>query len=240
MIDETDQLAERPAEQRDLCFAGDMSPIGPGARVIALRFKRGAVIVASESPDKFEELMAARTGVEESLNADFLTLHVNGRYRVAWAERVPGERIDEGLCEDVRPLIKTPKFARDDAALFFVLEHRLRMRQAEGYEKLADWLVTEAECRDEWLKVLGESLSSNASRAGSAWDNVLGRALGGSFRWVSWHGPKERGVLKISPVVPALVESGFCARFLARVEERMAAADACGEPDAADTQRGDA
>lgn len=239
MIDEMQQPLERSAEQQDLCFLGDTSPIGPGARVIGLKLKRGAAIVASEKPDDFAELMAARSGVEESLNADFLTLHVSERYGVAWAERVSGERIDEGLCGDVRPLIKKPKFGRDMAALFFVLEHKLRMRQAEGYEKLADWLVTESECREAWLQVLGESLSPNANKARSAWDNALGRAQGDPFRWVSWHGPEERGVLRISPVVLALVESGFCSQFLAKVEERMAAADACEESDVANSERGD-
>lgn len=226
MIDELEQPTGQPLEQRDLCFSGDTSPIDPAARLIAVRLKRGALIDAFKEPDEYARLVAARTGVEESLNADFLTLHVSERHRVAWAECVPSERIDDSIYDGVRSLIKRPKFGRNDAALFFVLEHMLRMRQAEGYEKVADWLVTEAECREAWLEVLGESLSSNASNAGSAWESVLKRAQGDSFRWLEPHGSEERGVLRITPVVPALVDAGFCSGFIARVEGRMAMEDA--------------
>lgn len=202
------------SETTNKCFAGDMSALPFEARAASSVLKKGAVIDGYEEEDRelYFHVLDHVKEVEEALNVDFLTLKLDKRNYVAWAERVPDEKLEA----EVPRLMRKPQgLTRDEGMLFFVLVYLLRERQAKGYE---EWLVREDDARAEWEKRLKGQGSGRTSQK-QPWENAKKSAI--KRRWVKPAGEGKDGILRVTNVVAALDAAGFCSSLIEKSEEEM-------------------
>ena len=202
------------SEKTDICFAGDMSALPFEARAVSVTLKKGVVIDGGEEEGRelFSNTVRFRAEVEEALNVDFLTLRLDMKNYVAWAERVP----DEGLEAEVPRLMRKPKgLTRDEGMLFFVLVYLLRERQAKGFK---DWLVREDDARAEWEERLKGQGSGRTSQK-QLWENAKNSAI--KRRWVKPAGEDKEGILRVTNVVAALDAAGFCSSLIEKSEAEL-------------------
>lgn len=193
-------------KQTNIAFNGDMCPLSLAARTLAVRLKRGNAVVAANDRETFCCLLENEDEVERSLNADFLTLHLDKKNGCAWAEVV-----DLGAVEDaIKPLNKRAGVSPQDGALFCVLAYQLSRRRAEGHAgDEAGWLVSTADTKDAWLETLGQKLTARSESQTRQWNKATGMAV--SRGWFEWVDDDKKDVMRISPLVLAMYERGFCA-----------------------------
>lgn len=199
-------------EKVDICFLGDRSGISFAARNAAVVLKRGEVVVASENPEPYAVVEQLRDEVEESLNADFLHLHLDTEAEVAWAEPA------DGVPERAEQLFVARYPQRNDGALYIALSEALALRRQSGAGEGAALVVAEERLRERWEELLPDLAAvGDPGKRNSAWETSL--TFAENRKWIKESGEKGMRVFRMTTVLDALEAVGFCRQWADAVEQ---------------------